>query len=89
MIFEFDPEKSISNKAKHGIDFEEAQELWEDENGLIVATKSDDEDRYYLMAMIGKKNWTTVFTLRVGNIRIISVRRSRKNEKEDYFSRRI
>lgn len=89
MIFEFDSEKSTSNKSKHGIDFEEAQELWEDENGLIVATKSDDEDRYYLMAMIGKKNWTTVFTLRDGNIRIISVRRSRKNEKEDYFSRRI
>ena len=30
MNFEFDPEKSAGNKAKHGIDFEEAQALWKD-----------------------------------------------------------
>ena len=30
MEFEFDPEKSLANKLKHGIDFDEAQELWRD-----------------------------------------------------------
>ena len=28
--FEFDSEKSAANKAKHGIDFAEAQEIWTD-----------------------------------------------------------
>ena len=31
MTFEFDPIKSASNKAKHGIDFVEAQALWQDD----------------------------------------------------------
>jgi hypothetical protein len=31
MDFEYDPNKSEANKAKHGIDFEEAQELWNDQ----------------------------------------------------------
>jgi len=30
MEFEFDPQKSDRNKIKHGIDFNEAQELWND-----------------------------------------------------------
>ncbi|MEC9464013.1 MAG: BrnT family toxin, partial [Pseudomonadota bacterium] len=30
MEFEFDPAKSEANKAKHGIDFVAAQELWYD-----------------------------------------------------------
>ncbi|MSO62009.1 MAG: hypothetical protein EXQ50_07965 [Acidobacteria bacterium] len=30
MEFEFDPAKSAANKAKHGIDFVEAQEFWND-----------------------------------------------------------
>ncbi len=32
MIFEYDPAKSLSNKEKHGIDFEEVTELWLDES---------------------------------------------------------
>jgi len=30
MDFEYDRQKSEANKAKHGIDFEEAQALWQD-----------------------------------------------------------
>lgn len=29
MQYEYGPEKSAANKAKHGIDFEEAQALWD------------------------------------------------------------
>ena len=36
MKFEYDPAKSESNKAKHGIDFEEAKELWRDERHIVV-----------------------------------------------------
>ena len=30
MLFEYDPANSATNKAKHGIDFDEAQVLWKD-----------------------------------------------------------
>ena len=30
MEFEFDPVKSASNYEKHGVDFVQAQELWQD-----------------------------------------------------------
>jgi len=35
-VFEFDPEKSAANLAKHGIDFEAAQALWLDERKSVV-----------------------------------------------------
>jgi len=34
VAFEFDPEKSAANLAKHGIDFEAAQALWLDDDGI-------------------------------------------------------
>ena len=40
MDIEFDPEKSQTNKAKHGIDFETAQSLWLDPKGLTVPAKN-------------------------------------------------
>jgi uncharacterized DUF497 family protein len=36
MIFEYYKNKSASNKAKHGIDFHEAQTLWKDWNRVEV-----------------------------------------------------
>ncbi|MGM0581844.1 MAG: BrnT family toxin [Bacteroidota bacterium] len=35
-MFEFDPEKSNSNKSKHGIDFNEAKKLWDDPSRLVI-----------------------------------------------------
>jgi hypothetical protein len=85
MEFEYDPKKSISNKQKHGIDFEESQALWIDFNRLEVQTRSDDEPRYALIAMLNEKLWTAFYTIRNDRIRLISVRRSRKGEEELYY----
>lgn len=78
--FEYDSKKSDSNKSKHGIDFEEAQLIWEDPDFLEVQAKSDDEPRFLVIGKITHKHWSAVITYRDGNIRIISVRRSRKTE---------
>ncbi|MCG8525012.1 MAG: BrnT family toxin [Opitutales bacterium] len=86
MQFEFDPNKSKPNKEKHGIDFDEAQELWDDLEGAEIEARMDDEVRYALIGMIEDKRWTAVFTLRKDKIRIISVRRSRKKEIAIYES---
>ena len=84
MEFEFDPEKSVSNKAKHGIDFQEAQSLWKDLDLLEIPVKTSDEERFLIIGMIDGKHWSGVITYRSGKIRIISVRRSRKEEVKLY-----
>jgi uncharacterized DUF497 family protein len=84
MDFEFDLKKSASNKKKHGIDFEEAQELWLDPHLLEIEARSTDEPRFLLIGKIGSKYWSAVVTYRDDKVRIISVRRSRKEEVDLY-----
>jgi len=45
MEFEFDLRKSATNKRKHGIDFVEAQQLWDDPDLLEIPRPCDREDR--------------------------------------------
>ena len=87
-MFEFDPVKSESNKEKHGIDFIVAQKLWADPNLITVKVdgREDFEDRFVNIGRIKDKYWSAVTTHRGNNIRIISVRRSRKNEVNFYES---
>ncbi|MEI9926448.1 MAG: BrnT family toxin [Sphingomonas sp.] len=55
-MFEFDPAKSAANLAKHGIDFEQAQVLWQDDRRLLVASsRPTDEERQLMVGMIGAK----------------------------------
>ena len=89
MRFEFDPNKSVSNKIKHGIDFEEAQELWLDLKRIEIEARIIGESRKLLIAMIDDEVWSAIFTIRNESIRIISVRKSRKNEKEIYYNATI
>jgi len=86
MEFEFDIDKSESNKQKHGIDFDEAKELWEDLDYIEIPVKTSDEPRFLVIGKIAGKYWTGVITYRNENIRIISVRRSRKEEIDIYES---
>ena len=84
MKFEFDPEKSEANKIKHGIDFVEAQALWDDPDRLQVSARTQGEPRLMLVGRIGDKNWSAIFTIRGDITRIISIRRSRAKEVERY-----
>ena len=84
MRYEYDPEKSQLNKVKHGIDFEEAQALWADLRTVIVNAQSETEPRFLVIGRIHETFWTAVITYRDEDIRIISVRRSRKNEELHY-----
>ena len=84
MPFEYDPQKSVMNRAKHGMDFDEAQSLWDDEALLEIPAKNLDEPRFLVIGKIGGKHWSAVITYRAENIRIISVRRSRDEEIKLY-----
>ena len=69
-MFEFDKNKSESNKRKHGIDFESARKLWEDSNRIEIPARWIDEPRFVLIAMLEKDIWSAVFTFRENRIRI-------------------
>ena len=84
--FGFDQSKSDSNFTKHGIDFVEAQKLWNDYMLLEIPAKTEVEPGYIVIGLIGVKHWTAVITYRNKNIRIISVRRARKSEVAIYES---
>lgn len=80
-MFEFDPDKSQSNLEKHGINFQDAQVLWEGTTVTLTLPHSE-ENRSLVIGRIQEKFWSAIITFRNENVRIISVRRSRKNEKE-------
>lgn len=82
--FEFDPQKSASNKAKHGIDFVEAQALWRGRVRQTLADSKPREMRYLNIGRIGDKYWTVVTTYRGNAERIISAYPSSKLQIEFY-----
>jgi uncharacterized DUF497 family protein len=84
--FEFDSDKSAANLAKHGIDFAEAQVLWQDPMYVEVPARTTDEPRWLVIGQINGKHWSAVVTYRQQRIRIISVRRSRDEEVAIYES---
>ncbi len=86
MEFEFDARKSASNKRKHGIDFVEAQALWDDPDVVEIPARTDDEARFVVIGRIGDRHWTSIVTYRESGIRIISMRRSRAEEVAIYES---
>lgn len=88
MEFEYDPDKSESNRRKHGVDFEEAQALWLDPHAVTAKVWEEPEERWALFAVMGGKHWTAIYTVREGRVRIISVRRSRGREEELYEGRK-
>ena len=84
MEFEFDPGKSEINKNKHGIDFLGAQALREDPDLIEIPVQTIDEPRFLVIGKIDGKHWSGVITYWGETVRIISVRRSRKEEVEFY-----
>lgn len=85
-MFEYDPAKSESNRQKHGIDFKDAQKLWQDTQRLEVPALTSDEPRFLVIGRIGTKIWSAVCVMRGEKVRLISVRRARDKEIEYYES---
>jgi hypothetical protein len=84
--FEFDSGKSASNQRKHGIDFTEAQALWQDPLHVEVPARTVDEPRWLVIGQLDGKHWSAVVTYREQRVRIISVRRAREEEVAIYES---
>jgi len=85
-MFEFDDGKSKANLEQHGIDFVQAQAIWDDPDLLEIRAETTDEPRFLEIGTIESKHWSAVVTYRNERIRIISVRRSRVEEVRLYES---
>ena len=84
MEFEFDAVKSRKNLEKHGIDFVQVQALWDDPERIEVPARTEDEPRILVIGRIGREYWSVVVAYRNEGIRIISARRSRREEIHIY-----
>ena len=86
LTLEFDESQSQANLVKHGINFIDAQLLWNDPRLLEIPAKTEDEPRYLVIGLINGKHWSAVLTYLDANIRLISLRRSRTEEVALYES---
>ena len=88
MNFEWDEAKNEANLAKHRIDFKGAQTIWET---TVVTLQSSQphsgEVRYLAIGLYKGREITVVYTWRGANIRLISARRARTNERKFYYAR--
>ena len=84
MQFEYDQNKSIANLKKHGIDFEDIQEIWDGVYCKIDAVRVSGERRGIVVGKISGEYWTAVITDRGSVTRIISARRSTDKERSAY-----
>ena len=81
--FDWDPEKDLTNQAKHGVSFSEAQHAFVDPHRVIAEdhSHSRSEKRYYCFGKVGGGVMTVRFTYRGGVIRIIGAGYWRKGKK--------
>jgi len=84
MGYEWDEKKNIQNRTKHGIGFRTAIELFDDPARTEERSDKHDEKRWRTTGLVLGNLWTLIYAKRGEAIRIISVRRTRKNEKERY-----
>ena len=89
MELDFDEDKSSATLKKHGMDFSTARDIWQDPDVLEIPLATSDEPRLMVIGKIQGKQWSAIITYRgQQRIRIISVRRSRKEEVALYEDER-
>ncbi len=86
--FEWDEDKDAMNKEKHGFDFSEILEIFDDPylfEGFDYK-HSQEEDRFFCIGCINDVILiTTFYTERDERVRLISSRQANKTEQEAYY----
>jgi uncharacterized DUF497 family protein len=83
--FEWDDAKEEANIAKHDIDFDTALDLFDGRPVFETPSSYPDEERWQRTGIVDERFMTVIWTRRDDAIRIISARRTRTNEKRDYY----
>jgi uncharacterized DUF497 family protein len=87
--FEWDDEKALSNKTKHGITFEETIAVFADEDLMVLnaSRPADGEERFKAVGRIEGRLFIVVYAQRGEGLRLISARRANSKEKRSYGDR--
>ena len=84
--FEWDEDKRQSNILKHGIDFVDIEEVFEDEIITILDNRFNyGEERFLTLGLLSGRVVVIAHTETDEMIRIISVRKATKDEEISYF----
>lgn len=85
---EWNEEKAASNRRKHGIDFDDAVEIFYGPS-LLRRSDRNAEERWLAIGEAEGRVVAVVFTWRGDTLRIISARRARRNEKRTYYQEKM
>ena len=83
MRFEFNQEKSESNRRKHGVTLEQATQIWLN-TYLELRARTVDEARFMAIGKIQERLYACIYTVRGESVRLISCRRARAKEAQFY-----
>jgi uncharacterized DUF497 family protein len=86
MEFEWNENKNRTNLEKHGIDFNDAKEVFKDENSKIAPDLRKDygEDRWKIIGKVYGGIISVIYTSRNKVTRIISARKASSFERDEY-----
>lgn len=84
MVIEFDPTKDAANQQKHGVSLELAADFDLRRVLTYPARSTQGEVRTQVTGEIGGTVYSAIVTERAGTLRIISVRRASRKEREQY-----
>ncbi len=84
MLFEWDEAKRLRTIAERGLDFADAAALFDGRPAVQLRARFDAEERFLTIARVGGKFHTVVWTWRGKVCRIVSFRRSRREEEGAY-----
>jgi uncharacterized DUF497 family protein len=84
MQFSWDENKRSGNLKKHGLDFIDAEELFDGRAIYTYPSPREDEIRFVSVGLVQDVFVAAVWIEREGAIRLISFRRARDGEKRTY-----
>lgn len=85
---EWNEEKAASNRAKHGVDFDEAIEIFYG-TSLLRRSNRNAEERWLAIGESEGRVIAVAFTWRGDTLRIISARHARRNERRAYHQEKM
>lgn len=80
IIYEWDPNKSALNLAKHGVSFDEAEHFEWDRAVVVRDDRAAPEVRWIAFGLLHGRVYRMVWTMRQGRTRVISLHRASDRE---------
>ena len=86
MVIEWDEAKRHSNLSKHGLDFADAELIFDHDVWEVEDTREDyGEERIIAFGLLKGRVVILIYTLRANVVRVISLRKADSDEEQLYF----